>query len=308
MNKEFFYVVNYPVYEESLCRMEMRTLFGVNLTRKYFFSDKYINLSRSPFIKDMISVLYIADDISDILDRIAQDKVSYEKFKVFYIKHDKEDIDYEERIRAVRDVGYLITGTPDIHNPEVKLGISKVDGKWIFGIYARNDFKWHEHDEKPNSYSNSLSVKMARSIVNIAVGNDLNNKLVDPCCGVGTVVIEALSMNIKAVGYEINKNVSEDAKRNLKYFGYKNVIINEDMHKINDKYNVAIIDIPYGLFTPTTLADQLKIINTARRICEKLVIVTFENMNEYIIDAGFNIKDECVACKGRFKRYISLCE
>lgn len=308
MNKEYFYVINYPVFEESLCNMEMKCLFGQSPNKKYLFSSTYVNLSRSPFIKDMISVIYTGNDLKEIIDKIIEEKVCYEEFKVCYIKHENEEIDYEERIKALKEVGYAIEGEPEIHNPKIKLGVTRVDGRWIFGVYERNDFAWHIHDKKPYSYSNSLSVKMSRAIVNIAVGNDLKCKLVDPCCGVGTVVIEALSMNIPVKGYEINANVSEDAKRNLEFFGYDNVITNEDMHKIEENYDVAIIDIPYGLFTPTTLEQQVAIIKTARKISKRLIIITFEDMDKHIIEAGFNIIDKCCANKGKFRRYISICE
>ena len=47
---------------------------------------------------------------------------------------------------------------------------------------------------------------------------------------------------------------------------------------------------------------------TARRIADKLVIVTFEDMKTDIAEAGFDIVDSCVVCKGSFKRYIDICE
>ena len=149
---------------------------------------------------------------------------------------------------------------------------------------------------------------MARALVNIAVGNNLELKLVDPCCGIGTVVIEALSMNIDVNGYEINNNIAQYAQRNLEFFGYNNVITNGDMHRIEEKYDVVIIDIPYGLFKPTTLKEQTDIIKTARKIADKLVIVTFEDMDKYIKGVGFNILDTCYVSKGKFVRYISICE
>ena len=174
--------------------------------------------------------------------------------------------------------------------------------------YERNDYEWHLHDNKPYSYSNSLSIRVARALVNIAVKNNLECKLIDPCCGVGTVVIEALSMGINVKGYEINKSIAENAQRNLEFFGYENVITSGDMHTIEEKYDVAIIDMPYGLFTATTLEKQIALMKTARRITNKLVIVTFEDMDTHIIEAGFNIVNKCYVSKGKFKRYINICE
>lgn len=308
ISRRYLYCINYPVFEEELCKMEMRCLFGKNPSEKYLFSDVYINISRSPFIKDMISIVYEEDSLEKILQNIIEDEISYDDFKVCYIKLENGGVNYEERLRSISKIGYVITGEPKMHNPKIMLGITKVNGKWIFGKYERNDYEWHIHDSKPYSYSNSLSMRVARALVNIAVKNNLACKLIDPCCGVGTVVIEAISMGINIIGYEINKSIAENARRNLEFFGYENVITNGDMNNIEEKYDVAIIDLPYGLFTPTTIDEQTALIRTARRISQKLIIVTFENMDEYITDAGFNIIDRSCVSKGKFKRYISICK
>jgi tRNA (guanine10-N2)-dimethyltransferase len=308
IGRKYFYSINYPVFEEELCKMEMRCLFNETPNEKYLFSDMYINASRSPFIKELISIIYEENSLEEIVDNIIEDKLSYDNFKVCYIKLENGDIDYKERLISVSKIGFVIIGEPQMHNPEVILGITKVHGRWIFGKYERNDYEWHIHDKKPYSYSNSLSLRVARALVNIGVKNNLGCKLIDPCCGVGTVVIEAISMGVNVVGYEINKNIAENAQKNLEFFGYKNVITNGDMNNIEEKYDVAIIDLPYGLFTPTTIDEQKALIGTARRISKKLIIVTFENMDKYITNAGFSIIDKSCVSKGKFKRYISICE
>lgn len=306
--EKYLYVINYPKSEESLCNMEMKCLFKKTPHKKYFFSNCYVNPSRSPFIKDMVSVIYEENSLENIVNKVIEDNLSYDDFKVCYIKLEDGDISYKERLRSVREIGLVINGQSEMHNPKITLGITNIDGKWIFGEYKRNNFAWHIHDNKPYSYSNSLSLRVARALVNIAVENNLDCKLIDPCCGVGTVVIEALSMGIDVKGYEINHNIAENAKRNLEFFGYENMITSGDMQKIKEKYDIAIIDLPYGLFTKTTLNEQKSLIKSARRISNKLVIVTLEDMNKYIEEVGFNIVDTCYVCKGKFKRHISICK
>lgn len=307
MNKEYLYLINYnPKFEESLCMMEMNSLFNNLPKNKYLFSNTYVNPSRSTFIKEMISIIYKEDCFQKIIEKIIQDKLSYDDFKVCYVKVQSGNIPYEDRLKSINEIGYAITGFPDMHNPKILLGITKIDNKWILGEYIKNDFQWHIHDRKPCSYSNSLSQKVARTLVNIAVKNNLSLKLIDPCCGVGTVVIEALSMGINTIGYELNKSIAENARRNLEFFGYEDVIINGNMHDIKDKYDVSILDLPYGLFSPTTREAQIALINTAHKIADRVVLVTFEDLDKYIIDAGFTIVDQCSVSKGNFVRYIKI--
>lgn len=308
INRKYFYSINYPKFEEELCKLEIECLFNEIINEKYIFSDIYVNPSRSPFIKDKISIMYEEDSLEEIVQKIIKDEVSYDDFKVCYIKVENTDVTYEERLASVSKIGFVITGQPSIHNPKILIGISKVNGRWIMGEYERNNFEWHIHDKKPYSYSNSLGGRVARALVNIAVKNSLDYKLIDPCCGVGTVVIEALSMGINVEGCEINKHIAENAKKNLEFFGYENVVEFRDMHTIEEKYDAAIIDLPYGLFTATTLEEQVALIKTARRITNKLILVTFENMDEHIIDSEFKIIKKSYVCKGKFKRYINVCE
>lgn len=307
-NKEYLYIINYPSFEEELCRMEMKHIFGIIPKRKYFFSNNYIAPSRSPFIKQCLSVIYSGDSVEEIVRKIKENNLSYENFKVCYIKIGQEDVNYAEQLAILRDIGFVINGFADIHNPEVLLGISKVEDKWIFGVYEKNDYLWHAHDKKPYSYSNGLGLRMAKAIVNIAVGNELNRTVIDPCCGVGTVVIEGLDLGVEIKGYEINPSIGQNAKENLGFFGYKDVITIGDMHSIKDSYDVAIVDIPYGLFSPTTVEEQRNIIETSRRIAKKMIIITFEDMDNHINAAGFHILDKCSVSKGSFRRYIIVCE
>ena len=225
------------------------------------------------------------------------------------MKSEDGDVSYENRLKAVREIGFVINGFPDIHNPKVELAIIKIKDKWIFGELIKNDFKWQKHNDKPHSYSNAIPLRMARALVNIATCDDKRLSIIDPCCGVGTVVIEALDLGFNIKGYEISKPIACNARNNIEFFGYnREIITSGDMHNIRERYDVAIVDIPYGLYSPITSQEQKDIINTSRRIARKLVIITFEDMDNIITSAGFKVLDKCYMIKGNMKREISICE
>ncbi len=306
-NELYFYTIKYKLFEESLCKAEMKYLFNTVPDNKFFFSRTYISPSRSAFLKQCVSVIYKANSLDNLVQQILHNNLSYEKFKVCYINLEDNNIPFEERRKIEYLIGYNINGFADVHNPEVLLGITKIDNMWIFGKLENNNSAWKEHNIKPYSYCNALDVRLARSLVNIAVSNDLNSKLVDPCCGIGTVVIEALSMGLNIKGYELNKYVAENANKNLQFFNYETVIENKDMHSLTEKFDCAIVDLPYGLFSATTLDDQLSIIKTTRKIADRAILVTLEDMETHINDCGFTLIDKFCAAKGTFKRIINIC-
>lgn len=306
--KDNFYFINCSEMEKELCNMEMRSIFGIEPKEKYLFSEKNFDPSRSPFIKLKISSIYIEEKLEHIINKIKENKISYDDFKVNYIKSENGDVSYEERLKAIREIGFVVTGFPDIHNPKIELAITKVKDKWIFGELIKNNFEWQKHNDKPYSYSNAVPLRMARALVNIAVGDNRELTLVDPCCGIGTVVIEALDLGIDVKGYEISKSIACNARNNIEFLGYnREIITSGDMHNINETFDVAIVDIPYGLFSPVTIQEQIEIINTSRKIARKLVIITFEDMDNLIISAGFKIVEKCYMTKGNMTRQISIC-
>jgi tRNA G10 N-methylase Trm11 len=240
-----------------------------------------------------------------MVDKIKSEELSYEDFKVKYIDTES-NMEFNEKHRIEGKIGYVIKGYAKIHDPEVMIGITHAEGKWIFGEYLINNAIWKHHNNRPCQYSNSLPTIVSRAIVNIVAGRDISTKVIDPCCGIGTVVIEGLSMGVDIKGYDINPKVVEGAKKNLCFFGYEDVISEGDIKEIQGKYDAAIIDIPYGLVTRTTSEIQSGIIKSARSIANKLVLVSLDEMDREISTAGFSIVDKCTVLKGVFKRYITI--
>lgn len=302
------YIVNYPHYQEELCKMEIKYLLNSKLIQKHAFSEVFIEPERSPYIKECLRILKECESFEETLVYINSLQLQMNDFKVLFLKVD-EDVSYEKRMKCISEVGQCIEGEPKMKDPKIILGISKVEGKWVFGIYEKNNFQWHIHEKKPYNYSNALTMRIAKAILNVAIGNNLEYSIVDPCCGVGTVLIEGLAIGANIKGIELNPLIASNAKKNLEFFGMDSSLIEcGNIHKLNDKFDVAIIDLPYGLFTKCTLKEQTDIISSARRICSKLLIVTMEDMSNYIEEAGFEIIEIASVTKGNFMRYITLCK
>ncbi len=305
--KKFLYTTNYSKDEESLCKMEMKCLFNKQLENKHLFSNYYVDTSRSPFIKKCIAIIYTGDTVKQIIDQIIKDKFTSINFKVAFINATDEVMGFHDGRKIEFDIGYSILGEAELKKPEIIFGIAKIGEKWVFGECESNTSDWLLRNRKPFSYSNALKVNVCRSLVNIAVGNNLNSTVVDPCCGIGTVLIEAISMQLNIKGYEINPYIGENAKTNLRYFGYEDVITIGDMNNVKEKFDVAIVDLPYGIFTQITSEEQLAIMGSTRRIADKMVIITFEDMEPEITSVGFHIDDRCTVSKGTFERHIYIC-
>lgn len=308
----FIYTYAFREDERSLCYMEMRSLFGVESHVNILKSKVKIEPSRSPFMKERIEVMYEGDDLANILEQVEQIDLAGATFKVIFVKindlNESNKIEYGQRRVIEREIGMQIEGEADVHHPERVFGIVPLGGRWYFGEYVESEAVWYHHVKKPRSYSTSLSTRVARAVANIAVPNPDGVKAIDPCCGIGTVLVEALSMGIDIVGRDINPLVVIGSRENIAHFGFEGDVTIGPIADVTTNYDVAIIDMPYNLFTHATPEDQFSILTHARRFAKKVIVVTIETMDHMIKEAGFEITDRCIAKKGTFSREILVCE
>lgn len=309
--KKYLYVFNYPPEDKELCALEFRALFKDKFKSKYYLSNLNYSVDKSVFMKAKIDIWQINDDFNQLIKQIKSLHKEYQNFKVIYLKNQITHVDYQESLQKCKDISWAIEGSVNMSKPDHTIAITKLANNWICGYYHHGVPSWKKHDDKPNTFSNSLDIRLARTLVNIAAGNQDQMRIVDPCCGMGTVVLEGLALGLDIEGFDISREISWLARKNLKYFGYDEYLINKvSIHDLDKHYDVAIMDIPYNLYTPITYEEQCKLIQSARKICDKMVIVTYEDMSQEINQAGFLIIDGCIRKKTeyvKFGRYIYIC-
>ena len=148
---------------------------------------------------------------------------------------------------------------------------------------------------------------MARALVNIAVPELTGVKVIDPCCGIGTVLVEALSMGVNITGSDYNPLVMKGIRNNLTHFGLSGPVFLRDIRDITEMYDVAIIDMPYNLCSVVSDKEKFEMLRCARRLVKKMVVVTTEDIDGILNEVGFEIADRCEATKGKFIRQIIVC-
>lgn len=310
MNKKilkYLYTINYPVFEKNICLMEMKALFNISPIDKLFFTNTCFNPSDSPFIKSRLDIIYEKNSFSEIISALIKEEFSSSEFKVEYLRLNSENISYDDRLKAVKKIGLNIIGFPNIKKPTITFGVTFYNNIWYFGILKKNSYYWHDHDNKPFSYSNSIPVKTAKAILNIITNGNKSLSIIDPCCGIGTTLIEGLSMGYNIVGSDINESIVDYGKKNLIHYNLEPLIETVDIAKINKNYDASIIDLPYGIFSHITQEKQEEIIKSARKISKKMILLSFEPIENVIQNSGFTIEDYCESEKGTFKRYIYKC-
>ena len=320
----WLYLPTAHISERDFCRMELRALFPEECEWESagfgrlaesdtveipaaFLSQRDIPPDRSPYLRQRILVWKRADSPQALSAWLLEQKTNLDGFKFVHLRHPGMDLEYQEWIQTARYLGEAIQGTPDMKNPRWELAFLPYQNEWILGQYQRTRIQWKSHNHKPSNNSHSVKTAMARSLVNIAVGPDLGKSFVDPCCGVGTVVIDALDLGLNVHGFDINRMVVYQAMDNLKAMGWPQVVAIGDIHCLEGQWDAAVLDLPYGLFTRVEPEQIEALIRRARRIALRVVFLAFEDLKAVIEDAGFRVLDQCLARRGRFVRHVYLC-
>jgi len=307
----YIYSFIYDHTESELCKLESKCLFNKEEENKLLCSDVKVEPSDSAFIKNRLDVSLFSEDYEELIDKIKKENICIDGFKVEYLVFDGDKTRYADRLNKLRDIGYSIDGEPEYYKPTTTYALCYFEGVWCFGILVKNSFDWEKHNKKPRSYSNSISINIAKALVNIAAKTRKEAKLLDACCGVGTIMLEACFAGNKIEGCDINWKVVRDSRVNLAHFNYTANVYRSDIKDIANRYDTAIIDLPYNLFSCADENDVIHIVESTAEITDRLVIVSTSDITKVIEGTGFQISDCCsVTKKGKsyFSRRIWVCE
>lgn len=309
--KKYIYSFTYDNTESELCKLESKYIFNEEEKNKLLFSDIKAEPSSSAFIKNRLCIISFSEDYATLISKIEKESICIEGFKVEYLVFDGDTTKYAERLGKLKDIGYRIEGNPDYYNPTRTYALCNYEGVWYFGVLIKDDFSWYKHKKKPCSFSNSININIAKALVNIAAKANKQKKLLDVCCGAGTIMLEACFAGNNIEGCDINWKICKAARENLSHFNYTANIYRSDIKDISKRYDAAIIDLPYNLFSSATDDDILHIIKSTTEITDRLVIVSISDITSLINNVGLKISDYCsVSKKGKtnFARKIWVCE
>lgn len=193
-------------------------------------------------------------------------------------------------------------------------------------IAVFNPFEHEERDTKRpyNDYLKTISIRLAKIMINLSQVKE-NETLLDPFCGYGLILQEALLRNINVLGVDNDKKSVEASEENLAWLkkNYKFraswKLFNKDCRKISRflKNADAVATEPYlGPFLQRQPSEKeaMKIKNELEKLYSDLlqelqkavtgkiaiIIPRFRTNNEKIISLDF-LK---IANKNNFKAYI----
>lgn len=307
----YIYSFKYNNHHIELCKLETRQIFEDRLKDDLLFSEIRVDPSISPFIKSRFEIISSSPAYAELLENIKQENIHFEGFKAEYLVLAGDETGYAERLDKLRDVGYRIEGEPEYYKPTIIYSICHYENTWYFGILSKHNADWNKHKQKPCSFSSSINMDIAKTLVSIASKGDKANQLLDACCGVGTVMLEACFSGFDIEGCDINWKACKNTRINLAHFNYVAKVYRSDIKDLDKTYDAVIIDLPYNLYTHSDDTATLNIIASSAKLSARIVIVSMSDIEALIKEAGLKISDSCTVekrGKSTFARRIWVCE
>ncbi|MGL1889526.1 MAG: hypothetical protein OCD76_23630 [Reichenbachiella sp.] len=307
----YLYPFKYDYHHGALCELESRQLFDTEQTDKVLFSNIKVDPSISPFIKNRFEIICSSTNYDGLLINIKKENIHIEGFNVEYVILDGDDTRKAERLEKLKGVGHSMGGYPDFENPTITYAICNHQTNWYFGVLIKHNSDWRKHKKKPRSYSNSISMHIAKTLVSIASKGNKTNQILDACCGVGTVMLEGCVAGFNIAGCDIKQKNCTHTRENLAHYDYTAEVYYSDIKDLDKKCDAAIVDLPYNLYSYSNDAITANIIASTAKLATRVVIVSISDIETIIKKSGLKVVDFCTVekrGKSKFTRNIWVCE
>ncbi len=199
---------------------------------------KWEPLKRAGFIRFVSKFLASGDSIPKI-------DLNLEDFAVRARRYDPSGLksDFVER-----EIGRMVRGKVNLTSPKnvVRVAISK---RIHIGIllydFLQDKFEERKGSNLPISYPITMHPRFARALINLA-RLKRGNKIMDPFCGTGSILVEAGLMGMRVYGSDIDERMIFASKKNISKFGVHAELNVMDVGEISGSYDAVVTDPPYG--------------------------------------------------------------
>ena len=145
------------------------------------------------------------------------------KLKKILIRHDHS-------VRVIENKDAILSTATSLHNglsgknPH-KFEFIKFNNDWFKVIYVQDIDAYARRDQsRParDARVGMLPPKLAQILINLCSPLPENSTILDPFCGTGVVLQEALLMDYRAYGTDLEPRMIEYSEKNLNYFNFDN--------------------------------------------------------------------------------------
>jgi len=247
-------------------------------------SKTFDQVVRAAYLSIGMRPIAYSKTIAALTEDLRRQSFSADRFRVeFLCLSEQEKTHSQDSILAVADA---IHGAPDLDHPQQRFLLVASDVGFYFNeILAESARSYQKHDAKPYRTSSSLPSQLARALVNLTYPARV---ILDPCCGTGSIMLEACATGVAAYGMDRNPKMVGMTRRNLLLFGYEAVVQRGDASRCNQPSEAVVTDLPYGRFLENDEENIKAILRQMTTLAPLGIYIAEKDITSWLQEAGYD--------------------
>lgn len=261
-------------------------------------------ICRGAYVHTGLRLIAQAETLDDLISKVTGLTFEAQDFRIEYLKlAQQKKINGRE---AAIQLANVIRAYPNLQAPRHRfLLIEREQGIYFGEILVEAEHSYTRHDAKPFRTSTSLPSRLARALVNLV--SPPARTILDPCCGTGTILLEAQAVGLVSFGVDWNPRMAGMTRKNLEYYSYPADVTCANFMDMNRPADAIVTDLPYGLFMHDKAENLQGIIRHAHSLAPMAVFVAGEDLSVWLHQAGYHsIAVFRVQKNPSFSRYVHV--
>ena len=284
----YFYLTAIPDRLDELVAAESITLTGsAPNMHGITLSAQCVDVRCSAYLKSCSELLFEASNLTELCAAIRSAGLHADEFRVSVVKKPRSL--KVNSMELARDIGSAVGGSANLSHPKVTfLAVVTTERIWFGRLLSESDNIWLAHDQRPYMTSSSLPSRLARVLVNLMARP--GDRLLDPCCGTGTIVMSAAHSGIRVVGYDNNPRMVGATTKNLQHFGLTADVALGDARQVSGAFDAVATDLPYGINLNKDELQDIEILANLRACAPKVALIDLRDLTKPLNDLGYQIE------------------
>lgn len=258
---------------------------------------------RGAFVRTGLNLLAGARSFPDLVRTVADLDVDADRFRIDV--HDPAARIGRSTQSIATALADVIPFGPDLSNPRHRFVVVAGAERILLGeVVAESDGSYRRHDTKPWTTSSSLDGRFARALVNLVPDA---RSVLDPCCGAGSIVLEAASLGLDAYGVDRKPAMVGMTAENLAHFGYSASVVRADSREHEQHADAIVTDLPYGHAIESDEATIRAILDRCIGLAPTAVFVAPADFSTWLRSSGYDDIELCTVRKrAGFTRWVHV--
>ena len=200
----YFYLLSGPEETREVAALELWALAGVEGAGACVAGPVAADVTGAAYTRFCAELIAEGPDLEALVAATAAVAPRLDGFNIHVWRPAPRASD--NPLLAIRRLADAISGPPNLDHPRHRLAVVAQADWWRLGrVVSAASMDWRAWTP-PVDFSAALPPQLARALVNLVAAP--GDTLLDPCCGVGTVVAQAARRGVRAVGVEISKKLA----------------------------------------------------------------------------------------------------